>query len=363
MPKKKRTMRYPYEPDYAVAPGRTLRETIDSLGIDQRELAARTGLSAKHINQVIKGVAPIAHDTAIRFERVTGVPARMWNNLEANYREQLTRMAEKERLRDALQWLRSIPTKELIRRGAIEECSDRVGLLEAVLCFFGVATVDAWNQIWLAPSHSLRKSPAFEAKPGPMATWLRLGELEARAIECRPFDKSTFKEALTEIRGLTTELPETFAPRMKELCARAGVATVLVLELRGAPASGATRWLTPRKAMIQLSLRYKTNDQFWFSFFHEAGHILCDGKKETFVDGELADDEREACANRFAANHLIPTNCSRELPRLQTGAAVESFARRIDLAPGIVVGRLQHEGILQHNQLNGLKRRFQWALN
>jgi HTH-type transcriptional regulator/antitoxin HigA len=85
--------RYHYEPDYAVPPGRTLRETIDTLGIDQRELAARAGLSAKHVNQVIKGIAPITHDTAIRLERVTGVPARMWNNLEANYREQLARLA------------------------------------------------------------------------------------------------------------------------------------------------------------------------------------------------------------------------------------------------------------------------------
>jgi len=355
--------RYKYEPDYAVAPGRTLQETIDALGIDQRELAARTGLSAKHVNQVIKGVAPITQDTAIRLERVTGVPARMWNNLEANYREQLTRIAEKERLQDGLQWLKSIPTRELVNRGAIEEHSGRVELLEDVLCFFGVATVDAWCQIWLAPQHSLRKSPAFEAKPGAMATWLRLGELDAQAIECQPFDKSTFREALTQIRTLTTEPPETFVSGMKELCAGAGVAIVLIPEIRGAPASGATRWLTPHKAMIQLSLRYKTDDQFWFSFFHEAGHVLYDGKKETFVDDGRGDDQREARANRFAANHLIPTDCVCEFPRLRTWAAVEFFAREIGIAPGIVVGRLQREGILRHNQLNGLKRRFEWVLD
>jgi len=355
--------RYKYEPDYAVAPGQTLQETIDALGIDQRELAARTGLSAKHINQVIKGVASITQDTAIRLERVTGVPARMWNNLEANYREQLARIAEKERLQDGLQWLKSIPTRELVHRRVIKEHSGRVERLEAVLCFFGVATVDAWRRIWLAPQHSLRKSPAFEAKPGAMATWLRLGELAAQAVECQPFDKSTFREALTQIRTLTAEPPRTFVPEMKQLCANAGVATVLIPEIKGAPASGATRWLTSHKAMMQLSLRYKTDDQFWFSFFHEAGHVLYDGKKETFVDDGRGNDEREARANRFAANHLIPTDYRCELPQLRTWAAVESFAKGIGIAPGIVVGRLQREDILRHNQLNGLKRRFEWVLD
>src|SRR5207249_11702800 len=70
--------------------GQTLQETIDAVGIDQRELAVRSGLSAKHINQIIKGIAPITHDTAIRLERVTGVPARMWNNLETNRSEEHT---------------------------------------------------------------------------------------------------------------------------------------------------------------------------------------------------------------------------------------------------------------------------------
>jgi len=84
--------RYTYEPDYAVAPGETLQETIDALGIDKRELAARSGLSVKHINRIINGIGTISHDTEIRLERVTGVPARMWHNLESNYRKQLSRI-------------------------------------------------------------------------------------------------------------------------------------------------------------------------------------------------------------------------------------------------------------------------------
>jgi len=140
MAQTKRSINRPtYEPDYAVPPGRTLQETIEALGIDQRELATRSGISAKHINQIISGVAPITHETAIRLERVTGVVARMWNNLEANYREQLARLEARQKLETDLKWLKEIPTKELVACGAIKAQSDPFALLEEVLRFFGVA--------------------------------------------------------------------------------------------------------------------------------------------------------------------------------------------------------------------------------
>jgi addiction module HigA family antidote len=361
MPTKKSISRYPYEPDYAVPPGRTLQETIDALGIDQRELAARAGLSAKHINQVIQGIAPITHDTAIRLERVTGVPARIWNNLEANYREQKARLAENERLQSDLAWLSTIPTKELIHRGMIKATTNKISLLEDVLAFFGVASVEAWKEGWSKHRFAFRKSSTFKGSDGAMATWLRLGELEAQKIECKPFNKGAFRVALEEIRTLTVQEPELFVPRMIELCEACGVALVLVPEIKGAPVSGAAKWLTPTKAMICLNLRGKRNDRFWFTFFHEAGHILNDSKKETFIDVDYKDDPREHNANRFAATLLIPEIYDQELSGLSSYRSVEMFAERMGIAPGIVVGRLQREGIIGYHQFNGLKQRLNWV--
>jgi HTH-type transcriptional regulator / antitoxin HigA len=113
--------RVAYIPEDAVPPGRTLQETIDRLGMDQRELAQRTGLSVKHVNQVIKGVATLTPDTAIRPERVTGVPAIFWNNLEANYQAHQMRAAQHSHTQSpsVLTWLKTIPTKELILRGKL----------------------------------------------------------------------------------------------------------------------------------------------------------------------------------------------------------------------------------------------------
>lgn len=360
-PERKKMTHYPYEPDYAVPPGQTLQETIDAQGIDQRELAVRTGLSAKHINQVIKGAAPVTHDTAIRLERVTGIPARMWNNLEANYQEQRARIAEKERMACDLEWLSTIPAKELIKRGVIEGTPDKISLLQNVLAFFGVASVEAWKEGWSNHQFAFRKSPTFKGKDAMMATWLRLGELEAHRVECVPFDKTAFRTALDEIRSLTVEEPEVFVPRMTKACATSGVAFVLVPEIKGAPVSGAAKWLTPNKAMICLNLRGKSNDRFWFTFFHEAGHILNDSKKEIYIDVDYKDDPREQDANLFAANTLIPPECVGQLSCLRSRSAVESFAGSIGIAPGIVVGRLQSEKYIPYSHLNSLKVRFDWV--
>ena len=205
------------------------------------------------------------------------------------------------------------------------------------------------------------KSEKFKAEPGAIATWLRLGELAALEIETSPYHKPRFEAALNQIRALTTESPDIFAPRMVEESAAAGVAVVFVREIKKCPTSGAARWLLPDKALIQLSLRYKSDDQFWFSFFHEAGHILNDPKKEIFIDDGQCNTEREEKANRFAATWLIPSRLNGNLRELKTEQDIIAFAKRAGVSPGIVVGRLQKEGLVSWNsRLNKLKVRFTW---
>ena len=146
------------------------------------------------------------------------------------------------------------------------------------------------------------------------------------------------------------------------LCAKSGVAVIFTPELPKTRISGATRWLNANKALIQLSLRYKTDDHLWFTFFHEAGHILLHGKKDVFIESDGDTDTKEVEANRFAANFLIPPA---EFKRISMSAniskkAIVSFAKEIGISPGIVVGRLQHEGILKRSYRNELKKSFEW---
>lgn len=352
--------RFAFEPDYAVPPGRTLQETIDHLGIEQKELAARTGMAAKTINQIVKGKAPLTPDTALRLERVTGVPARTWNNLEANFREQLARLESSKHLEAQKEWLDRIPVKELIARGVFEPSTETTVMVEQTLRFFGVASVDSWKEGWSKPQFAFRKSPSAAGHDGALATWLRLAELQAQSAEMPPYDAKKFTTAIRSIRCLTVQTPDAFVDQMTSLCAEAGVAMVLVPEIKGSRINGAAKWLTSTKAMIALNLLGKSNDLFWFTFFHEAGHILNDSKKELYIDTDYTDDPREVAANEFARSILIPPQFDRELPSLKTYSAVKAFAAKLKIAPGIVVGRLQREKLIPYSHLNALKVRLDW---
>jgi addiction module HigA family antidote len=356
-----------YRPDRVSPPGETLQEVLDKRQMSQADLAARTGRPRKTINEIIKGKTAITPETALQFERVLGVPASFWNNLERNYREHLARQGEEEALEGSAWWLERIPYRELIRRGYIEERASKVGLVRAVLNFFGVASPAEWETVFAVPQRGYRRSAAFTSETGALAAWLRIGELEAQGIECRPFDRERFEAALREARALTVQASEKYLRRLKEICASAGVAVVYVPELSGCRAYGATRWLSPTKALIQLSLRGQRNDFFWFTFFHEAAHLLFHGKRLTFVEGKPDKDtgaeydgesDEEAQADRYAADVLIPPG-SLEPFRTKRGiVSAEQVlwkAKELGIAPGILVGRLQYEGWLKRSHLNSLR--------
>jgi HTH-type transcriptional regulator / antitoxin HigA len=357
----------PILPDYAVPPGETLRETLEGLNMTQTELAERTGRPKKTINEILQGKAAITADTALQFERVLGVPASFWNNLERNYRETLARLREEEKLHSQTDWLKQFPVASMIKLGWIKKETTPDMQLREMLSFFGVADAAAWQRLWESPNAVYRRSPAWESSEYALASWLRKGEVEAAKIPCTPYDARTFRSALEGIRILTTETPETFQPKMKELCASAGIALTFVAELPKTRVYGATRWLGPSKALIQLSLRGKSDDHFWFTFFHEAGHILLHGKRAAFVDIAVekddpmpAENHQEEEANAFAKDFLIPPSSYRAF-RAEgkfDEAELRRFADAIGIAPGIVAGRLQHEGVIPFSQGSGLKQRF-----
>jgi addiction module HigA family antidote len=349
---------YGFEPDYAVSPGETLKEVMESLNMAQKELAIRTGLTVQSLNRIFKGEQPISYETANKLELATGVPARMWNNLEAHYREQLAKAKERKQLESDLDWLKTIPTQELIQRKAIEPQKDNVLLLRETLKFFGLSSVSAWKDIWAKPAVAARRSRCFETCPGPASAWIRLGEIQSHRIDCLPFDKNAFVRAVKKIRLLTVKKPEEFIPETIQLCADSGVALALVPEMKKVPWNGATKWLSASKAMILLNLRGKMEDHFWFSFFHEAGHVLYDSKKDLYINDGTIDDPREHEANEFAANILIPRDTDPEIASLKTKEDVIRIANELKISPGIVAGRFQHL-TQKWSYFNGLKRKFQ----
>lgn len=351
--------------DLPIPPGEYLAEAIQEYGLSQAELARRMGRPPQAINEIIKGEKAITPETALQLEQVIGVPAHIWTGLESEYRLVKARQGEEASVEGEASQVGDYPYAEMARLGwvkAARKASDKVRELRR---FFGVASLaNIPNVAVYQPA--FRQATRRSVSPHALAAWLRQGESLARGVPTEPFDAARLRAALPALRDLTRESPETFLPRLHELLAGCGVVLVLLPHLPRTYANGATFWLAQRKAVVMMSLRGGWADLFWFSLCHELGHILLHDKRLTFLEDGAANphwQEQENEADAFARDTLIPAaDYDAFIRRGQfSGAAVREFADRVGIAPGVVAGRLQHEGRLRPDHLNGLRNRYQWA--
>jgi hypothetical protein len=246
-----------------------------------------------------------------------------------------------------------------------EELSKNV---KALLEYFGVSNIGEWHNKYQAEMAqvSFRTSTSFKQQPAAVAAWLRQGEIVSQPVQCKDWDAKKFRAALTTIKALTRiKDPSDFLPKLVGICAECGVAIAIVRTPNGCQASGVTKFLSEKRALLMLSFRYLTDDHFWFTFFHEAGHLLLHGKNCVFVEEinrnrVISEEEKEA--NDFAADQLIPVAYKPLLMSLAISnkKSIVRFASEMGVSPGIVVGQLQHAGKVEHNRFNGYKRRYTW---
>ena len=353
----------PYRPDYATPPGWLLVEYLEVWELTPAELAGRHSLPAELIEGVLTGDAPISAELAGILEQEFDLPASFWLSMESSYRQKLAELARAKAMSGFAEWAKAFPLRELVKRGVIAKPLSDGDAVAQMLDFFGVASVAEWQGRHDTAQVAYRHSPTFASSERNLAAWLRLGELEAEWQQCAKYDKEEFLGALSEIRLLTgtptgPALEKTFA-----LCNQSGVALALVEPLPKVAASGATRWLSDHTPLIQMSVRHKTNDQLWFTFFHEAAHVLLHSKKYVFIytardrvagfDAEAYDWAEDFLINQSDWNDFVSGGHFGEW-------AVRSFAHQQGIAPAIVVGRLQRERLIPWTRLNYRKARMRW---
>ena len=352
-----------FTPDVAIPPGETIAEILQERGIPQTDFALMLGRTEKNVSQLVNGKAPVSPELAIDLERVLGVPAAVWNNLESTYRDLLARGREAEQHAGNASWARTFPLKYLRDHDFIAREVAPGEESNALLEYFGVASANAWREYWTAPRRlAARATTAYATSLPALSAWLRAGEVAAQRIDRGPYSEKAFATVIAEARTMTrTPAPEAFA-RLEILCASAGVALVVVPDPPKLRCHGVSRWLPDNTPVIQLYLRYKTADQLWFSFFHEACHILRHSRKRTYVEDISDRSPEEQEANAFAAERLVPQHAWDEFVAAgrPAKASVCAFAAAQGVHPGIVVGRLQHEGIVPFSHMNDLKAKLEW---
>lgn len=344
-----------YFPQSRPHPGETLAEKLEEMEMGPKEFALRTGKPEKTIIAILKGESSITTDMAVQFENVTKIPANFWMNHQRGYDEFVAREKRQKVIEEAVAWSRQFPLADLIKKGWLQPVSTIQEKTTAMLDFFGFSNHTAWENYYFKQQLKVtfRISLAQTNEPYAISAWLRKGELQAAELEANDYSEKKFKEILPELKSIMAKHPEDFFNQLQRICLESGVKVVHTPCIKKAPISGATRWLNDTP-FIQLTGRFKRNDSFWFTFFHEAGHILLHGKKDIFLEKvEYSDKdlEKEQQADEFACKWTLTDDEEAKILEAAplSEEVIRDFAKQFNTHPAIIIGRLQHKKIIPYS--------------
>lgn len=353
-----------FTPDWFSKPGDSLRALMSRRRIAATDVAKHLHGGMAALRGLLDGTGSIDLPQAEVLARHLGGTESFWLKRQANYEAALERAVDRATAIEGDEWL-LLPVPGEKPRGRLS-AEKRRAEVRRRLTFFNVGTMKAWDARYgrICSDTLFRKSEAFSSDDAAILMWLRSGELGADMVDTKTWSAGNLEDRLGEIRKLSkVKDPELFLPKLKVLCAEAGVAVVAKRAPQGCPASGASRMVAPDKAMILLSFRGLSDDKFWFTVFHEIGHLMLHGT-QTFIDAEMDGkgvDNAEREANDFASRCIVPERNAEEFVRLD-GARDEvvRFSVRVGVSAGLTVGQMQHREMIRQDQLNYLKRRWRW---
>lgn len=349
------TLTNQYSPDIVLHPAITLNEKLEEMGMSRKEFALRTGKPEKTIIAVLKEESSLTTEMAILFENVTQIPAQFWINKQARYNEYIARKKHEEAIAKASEWAKQFPYAEMAKHNWVVSTRNAKEKAINLFSYFGVASHNSWEKLYIetelkvAAYTSLKQSH----QPHAISAWLRQGEIQAKQIETNIFNVKKLKSNIPAMRQLMVEQPVNFFEQLQDLCLQSGVVLLFTPKLPKVPLSGSTRWLN-NTPLIQLTARYKKNDSFWFTFFHELGHIILHGKKYISlenVDFAAADPVKEEEAHQFAVSQTFTNAQEQEV--LQNTTITEQdiidYAKKFNTHPAMIIGRLQHDGYIHYS--------------
>lgn len=339
----------------ATPPGATIKEQLVDRGMSQKEFASRMGMSEKHISRLINGEVQLTSEMAVHLEMVLGISAQFWSNLESIYRDKLIRALAENEMDTDIELSKKLPYKEMTQNGWIPNSTRMEERVIDLRKYFEVARLSLLTED-LIPRIACRRLAETEKGDFALIAWAQKAKLDARNIGTKPIDLKGLNVSLSRLRQMTLMNPDDFCPQLTDMLADCGIALVFLPHIGGSFLHGAT-FYDGNKIVVGVTVRGKNADKFWFSLFHELGHILLGhlGK----AGGTTEEDELDA--DDFARQVLIPDDQFKKFvsKNIFTKESIRYFARHIGIDSGIVVGRLQKEGYIQYNWHNDLKTKYE----
>ncbi|MDE6053029.1 MAG: HigA family addiction module antidote protein [Lachnospiraceae bacterium] len=352
--------------DLIIHPGETIADVLEDRGITQAELATRTGVTAAYVSNVIAGKKDISANFALSLEYALGVPKSFWINLQANYDADLleinkeqTISAEERNVREEL----AAVVKYLRKKGKMPIGEKKDASILSLRKALGMSDISRLGDIM--PVGAFRMSSNQNVNPYVLGAWIRLCQIESdsRIIE-EQYDASRTDDLIRDIKKVMLKREANIQMDLRSVMKEYGIDFSVVKNFRGAPVQG---YISQKKNGIYqmvLTIRGSYADIFWFSLFHEIGHIVNGdiAKSSKFLD-DGSDEAKERAADLFAKESLLDSKDYALFIR-QNDFSIESitdFAASQNVMPYIVIGRLQKENYLRYDQYSRYKLRYKWA--
>jgi HTH-type transcriptional regulator/antitoxin HigA len=335
-------------------PGSFIQAELDKRGWGQAALAEVLGRPLSAVNEIITGKRAITPEMAVALGQAFEQPPELWAHREAAFRISLVKDAADDETSKKARLFEAAPVKDLQRRGWISPAAQTAEEIERELTrFLGE------DPLAETPAAVARKSGSDLDFSSAQCAWLMQASHMAKRVNARSYRKENLESAFPKIHKLATK-PED-AAKLPMLLAEIGIRFVVIEALPRTKIDGAAFFLDNdcSRPVIAVSLRIDRMESFWHTLGHELRHVA--NEHPLSLDADLVGNDRgfhlsamESRANEEAAEWLIP---SREIKSFALRAkplfvkeAIVRFAGRMGVHPSIVIGVLNHMGVLDWNR-------------
>ena len=354
--------------EQAQHPCHELKKAMIREGMNQKELAVRTGSTEKHISTILSGERDISVAFARKLGYVFDEDAEHWLTLQTMYDAYQSRVREENEVTqeelDVLKPLHEI-AEYFIKRGYLQNHCGDVTRVIRLRMLLGVSNLTAIPRITYNAAYRAQITENVKVDPYVLFAWQRLCEKETEAILPKSgLNINMLRKKLGEIKAQMFSTVKDGISSLREIFAQCGVAFQVVRNFRGAPVQGFIKKTDIGKVILCLTIRGGREDTFWFTLFHEVGHLLHGDVSTRFVDFDSISGKDEEVANRFAGDFLIHPDHYRQFLREHATIHwqdIETFASQEAILPSIVLGRLQKDRILDWSDFSDHVVRFKWA--
>lgn len=354
-----------YDELIAFHPGYYIKEIIDDMGVTQEEFARRLGTTGKTLSDLLKGKISLSHKIALNLSIMLGTSVNIWLNIQKTYTEKVLEIERRKGRDKEIATVASIDYKYFTDLGVVPKAKKAADKADELLKYFKISSFDVFKEPDFLVNYRTAVGSVNVNNTLNSNAWVQTALNMGQSMDAGTIDLKRLKGHLPEIRRMTLQAPAEFLPQLSETLRSCGIAFVLLPHLKNSGVNGAVKWVNKEKVILAMNDRRKYADVFWFSLFHEIKHVFQKKLALLIIDGTVDDPgdvhkELEIEADAFARDFLLPEDTFSEFvaENNYSNVSILWYANEMEIHPGIVVGRLQNEGLIGFDKLNGLRDKF-----